>query len=269
MTGRLRVGTQGWLYDDWMGTFYPEGTASLDTLRLYARGFDSVEVDSTFYAVPSARTVSGWVERTPAGFTLALKMPREITHERRLWDPEPVLGDFIARARALGDRLGPILVQLPPDFAPSSFGALADFLPRLPGDLRFAVEVRHQGWITAETHELLSRHGVALALSDGPWLPRSWLLQLVDRPTADFHYIRWMGPDRALTEFSHVQTPRPDELDAWAAAIRTLADRGLDAFAYFSNFFEGHAPASARALQDRLGLRSVSPETLGEQISLF
>lgn len=269
MTGRLHVGTQGWLYDDWAAAFYPEGTSSADTLRLYGRAFDSVEVDSTFYAVPSARTVRGWVERTPPGFTFTLKMPREITHERRLREPEPVLGEFVARVRGLGDRLGPVLIQLAPDFTPDQFATLEEFLPLLPDDLRFAVELRHQGWINRETHDLLTMHRVALALSDGHWVPRTWLMQLVDRPTADFHYIRWMGPDRSLTDFSHVQTPRPEELDAWAAAIRPLPARGLDTFAYFSNFFEGHAPASARALQERLGLSVVDPGTLGEQISLF
>lgn len=263
------LGTQGWLYDDWAASFYPEGTSSPETLRLYARAFGSVEVDSTFYAVPSAGTVRGWVERTPPGFVFTLKLPRDITHERRLREPEPVLSEFTDRVRGLGERLGPILIQLPPDFTPGNAGALEEFLPRLPTDLRFAIELRHPGWITGETHELLTLHRVALALSDGPWISRSWLLQLIDRPTSDFHYIRWMGPDRSLTEFSRVQISRDEELDLWTEAIRPLPDRGLDVFAYFSNFFEGHAPASARSLQRRLGLPVVDPGALGEQISLF
>lgn len=267
--GRIRVGTQGWLYDDWAGTFYPEGTSQPDTLRLYARAFDTVEVDSTFYAVPSVSAVAGWAERTPPEFTLSLKLPREITHDRRLLDCGALLQEFVHRVRRLGRRLGPILVQMGPDFTPASAAALEAFLPLLARDLRFAVELRHSGWISRETHELLAMHGVALALSDGPWISRSWLLQLVDRPTAGFHYIRWMGPDRSLTDFSRVQVDRAEELDVWTDAIRPLEDRGLDCYAYFSNFFEGHAPGSARSFQTRLGREPVDPGSLGDQISLF
>lgn len=267
--GRLRIGTQGWLYDDWAGTFYPVGTTQPDTLRVYASAFGSVEVDSTFYAVPADRTVSGWIERTPPGFAFALKLPREITHERRLRGCEPLLRAFLNRVEQLGERLGPVLIQLPPDFSPASASALEAFLPLLPREMRFAVELRHSGWISRETHDLLSMHGVALTLSDGPWISRRWLLQLVDRPTADFHYVRWMGPDRTLTDFSRVQVERAAELAAWADAIRPLAARGIDCYAFVSNFFEGHAPATARALQGRLGIEPVDPAGLDEQIHLF
>lgn len=269
MSGALRIGTQGWVYDDWAASFYPEGTSQPETLRTYARAFDSVEVDSTFYAVPAVNTVRGWAERTPDDFVFALKLPREITHDHRLVGVKDRLEEFVERVRLLGSRLGPVLVQLAPDFTPSSTAALEEFLPLLPRDLRFAVEFRHPGWVSRGIHELLTMHGVAFALSDGPWISRSWLLQLVDRPTADFHYIRWMGPDRALTDFSHVQVDRGDELDAWAAAIQPLPARGLDTYAYFSNFYEGHAPASARSLQERLGIEPADPSTLGEQTTLF
>lgn len=268
MSGRIRIGTQGWNYPDWMGPFHPPGTRAADLLRVYARAFDTVEVDSTFYAVPSERTVRGWVERTPPGFTLALKLPREITHERRLRGAEGVLEEFFERARGLGDRLGPILVQLGPDFLPDQFPSLRAFLPRLPPGPRVAVEFRHSGWITAETHDLLRDHGVALALSDSQWLPRRWLLALVRRPTAGFHYVRWMGPDRTLTDFSRVQVDRSDELHAWAEALRDTP-AGVEVFGYFSNYFAGHSPASARELQRLLGQAPVPPEELGEQTTLF
>ena len=269
MSGRIRIGTQGWNYADWLGSFYPTGTRARDFLSVYARAFDTVEVDSTFYAIPSASTVRSWVERTPPGFTFALKLPREITHERRLVGAEDVLDEFVDRARELGDRLGPVLVQLGPDFSPGEFPALAAFLPLLPSDLRAAVEFRQQGWIRDDVLRLLADHRVALALSDGRWLSRRVLTELASRPTADFHFVRWMGPNRDVTEFSHVQVDRSREIGTWADVLHPLPIQGIDVYAYFNNHFAGHSPASARELQQRLGQAATQPEELGEQISLF
>lgn len=270
---RIRVGTQGWNYDAWLGGFYPEGTRPVDFLGTYARGFDSVEVDSTFYAVPSAKSVRGWAERTPPGFTLALKLPREVTHERRLRGAEDVTAEFFERARELGDRLGPVLVQLGPDFLPGELPALAAFLPLLPRDLRVAVEFRDRRWVDRRVLpgllSLLAAHEVAFALSDGPWIPRDVLLALAARPTAGFHYVRWMGPDRSITDHSRLQADRSREEAAWAEALLRAAARGTGVWAYFSNFWAGHAPGSARAMQRLLGQKTVEPGELGEQTSLF
>lgn len=262
----VRLGTQGWNYPDWVGAFYPEGTRPKDFLTAYARAFGTVEIDSTFYATPASSTVRGWVERTPPGFVFALKLPREITHERRLRDSEDETAGFFERARELGDRLGPVLVQLGPDFSPAERGALEAFLPLLPRDVRVAVEFRQRGWISEETWALLGEHGVALALSDGRWMPRRWLLELLARPTTDFHYLRWMGPDRSISVFSHVQVDRSDELDAWAEAMR---DVKVDVYGFANNHFAGHSPATVRELQRRLGQQPVEPEQLPEQTSLF
>ncbi|HEV2146059.1 MAG TPA: DUF72 domain-containing protein [Longimicrobiaceae bacterium] len=274
MTGAaVRVGTQGWNYDAWIGGFYPEGSRPAEYLSTYARAFDTVEVDSTFYAVPPAKTVRGWAERTPPGFTLALKLPREVTHERRLRGAEDVAAEFFDRARELEGKLGPVLVQMGPDFLPDEIPALAAFLPLLPRDLRVAVELRSRRWVDRRVLpgllSLLAAHGVALALSDGPWVPRDVLLALALRPTADFHYVRWMGPDRSITDHSHLQADRSEAEDAWAEALRRAAARGTATFAYFSNFWAGHAPGSARAMQRLLGQAPVDPGELGEQTSLF
>jgi uncharacterized protein YecE (DUF72 family) len=273
MTGRVRIGTQGWNYAAWLGPFYPEGTRPADLLSVYAQAFDTVEVDSTFYAVPPPNTVRGWARRTPDDFVFALKLPQEITHERRLRDVADETALFLDRARMLGDKLGPILVQLGPDFAPSDFDALAAFVPRLPAELRFAVEVRQPRWaspkILPDLRSLLAEHGVALALSDGRWFPRETMLELAGRPTAGFHYLRWMGPNRELTDFSHVQVDRTEEIGAWTSVLRGVLQRGVDVFGYVNNHFAGHSPASARDIQRRLGLRPVDPRELGDQISLF
>src|SRR4051812_2772782 len=146
-TARIRIGTQGWNYDAWIGPFFPSGTRPVDFLSVYSRAFDTVEVDSTFYAIPPSKTVRGWAERTPRDFKFALKMPQEITHERRLRDVADVTALFFERVRELEDKLGPILIQLGPDFGPVELPALAGFLPTLPSDIQFAIEFRQRGWI--------------------------------------------------------------------------------------------------------------------------
>ena len=265
----IRIGTQGWNYDAWVGPFYPDGTRPADFLGVYARAFETVAVDSTFYATPPAKTVRGWAERTPAHFRFALKLPQEITHERRLRDAEDLTRTFFDRARELGDKLGPVLVQLGPDFAPTELPALASFLPTLPNDVRVAVEFRQRGWIHDGILALLAEHHVALALSDGRWIPRKQMMQLATRPTAQFTYIRWMGPDRDIVDYSRIQVDRTRELEQWAGVIWPLAERGIDVFGYVNNHFAGHSPQSARELQQLLGQRPVEPEQLGDQMSLF
>ena len=273
MSGSVLLGTQGWNYADWVGPFYPEGSRQADFLGLYAQAFGTVEVDSTFYAIPPLKTVRGWARRTPPGFVFSLKVPQEATHERRLRGCEDVVRQFVTAARELGDRLGPLLVQLGPDFTPAEMDALEAFLPLLPGDVRAAVEVRNAKWMRPDALpdllSLLASHGRALALSDGKWIPREKVLELVARPTADFHYLRWMGPNRDLTVFSHVQVDRADEVAAWTDAVREAMGRGMDVYGYFNNHFEGHSPHSVRQLQRRLGQRPVDPSHIGEQISLF
>jgi uncharacterized protein YecE (DUF72 family) len=266
-----RVGTQGWNYAAWVGPFYPPGTRPADFLTLYGQAFDTVEVDSTFYAVPAPRIVRAWAERTPPGFTFALKLPQEATHERRLREAQPVVEEFLESARELGDKLGPILVQLGPDFRPAYLPELEAFVAALTPDVRWAVEVRHRGW-TEEPHlrrllDVLQAHGVALALTDGPWLPRDLATDLVRAPTADFHYLRFMGPNRDIVDYSHVQYAREEELDEWTTALTGMP--GLDVYCYFNNHFSGHSPATAREMQRRLGIRTVDPRELGEQTSLF
>ena len=269
MTGRVRIGTQGWNYDAWLGSFYPTGTRAADYLGTYARAFSTVEVDSTFYAVPAAKTVRGWAERVGDDFTFALKLPQAITHENRLRNSADLTQLFFERARELGPKLGPVLVQLGPDFGPEELPALAAFLPTLPTDVSVAVEFRQRGWLRESVLTLLAEHRVALALSDGRWIPRKSMLALAARPTADFAYIRWMGANRDLVDYSRIQIDRSEELEAWSHSIVGLTYRVGTIYGYINNHFAGHSPASARQLQRLLGQRPVEPDTLGEQIALF
>lgn len=269
MSDDVRIGTQGWNYDAWVGPFYPAGTRAADFLTVYARAFATVEVDSTFYAIPAARTVRGWAERTPPEFTFALKLPQEITHENRLRDSADIASLFFDRARELGPKLGPILMQLGPDFAPSELPALANFLPLIPRDVRVAVEFRQRGWIHDGIIALLAEHNVAVAFVDARWIPRRTMMGLAERPTSDFAYVRWMGPNRDLVDYSRVQMDRTRELESWAAVIKALARRVRTVYGYVNNHFAGHSPASARELQRLLHQRPVEPDQLGEQMSLF
>jgi uncharacterized protein YecE (DUF72 family) len=279
---RARVGCQGWNYDDWVTpkgsarpVFYPTGTRAEHMLELYARAFDTVEVDSTFYAAASDTTYDNWAARTPDDFTFALKLPREITHEQALGGAaaERALAEFCRGARRLGPKLAAVLVQLPPQFEATreNLRALAEFLPLLPEDIRFAVEFRDPFWFEEELLVPLSLHRhVSLALVEGPWVTRDrvWRAAAPLLETSEFVYVRWMGA-RDLTRFDEVVRPRDANLDRWATAVERLRGRGLSAYAYFSNFYEGHAPESANKLKRLLGDPVVSPADLEDQPSLF
>lgn len=271
MSGLVLLGTQGWNYPDWVGPFYPPGTRAADMLRVYSRGFSTVEVDSTFYALPAEAVVRSWRERVPDGFIFALKVPQEITHEKRLLGVEPLLHRFLGRVGALGTAMGPLLVQLSPEFRPTRANrdALRAFLELLPSRFRWAVEFRHSGWLDAETLALLRTCGVALVLADGRWIKRGIVLDLAIEPTADFAYVRWMGEHRRIADFSHPQIDREREFAAWAQALEALASRVRTVYGYFNNQYQGHSPASARAMQRLLGQAVVAPELLQEQVELF
>lgn len=269
MAASVRIGTQGWNYQDWVGSFYPAGTRPADFLPIYTRAFDSVEVDSTFYAVPAASTIGSWTARTPPGFLFSLKLPQEITHENRLRDDAGTTELFFQRVRQLGDKLGPTLVQLPPGFEASELPAFVSFLQRLPRDVQVAIEFRHRSWMHEGVYALLREHNVALALVEGRWLQRRSMLALAERPTADFAYIRWIGPDRDLVDFSRVQVDRTRELEVWRTAIDSLAARVDLIVGYVNNHYSGHSPATVRQLQRMFGVPVVEPEMLGEQLQLF
>lgn len=269
MAAKIHIGTQSWNYDAWVGPFYPEGSRAADYLTIYARAFDTIEVDSTFYGIPAAKTVRGWAQRTPDDFIFSVKLPQEITHERRLRNVDEPVSEFFGAMRELGPKLGPVLIQLGPDFGPTELPALAHFLPSLPRDLRFAVEFRHRGWIHDGVLALLAEHNVALVLSDGKWIQRKQMLQLAARPTSDFMYLRLMGNDQSIVDYSRIQVDRTRELEAWVAALGPSVEQDRDVFVYVNNQFAGHAPQSARDVQRLVGQRATEPEQIGEQMSLF
>ena len=274
----VKVGCQGWNYDDWVRAstageagFYPHGTRASEMLEVYSRAFETVEVDSTFYAIPSSSTVEQWAKRTPEGFTFALKLPQEITHARALGDgSEMILAEFCERARLLKEKLAAVLIQLPPVFELTKEAAIAlrDFLPRLPRDIRFSIEFRHTSWLRPKVLDLLARHNVSLALVEGQWLERTDVRRCAEHPTADFAYVRWMGA-RNLTRFDTVQRPQDANLRDWANLITSHCAQVKNVYAYFSNYYEGHAPTSANKLKRLLGQATTEASDLEDQPSLF
>jgi uncharacterized protein YecE (DUF72 family) len=271
----IRVGCQGWNYDDWTtkaggaGVFYPRGTRSGEMLAVYAEIFDTIEVDSTFYAIPPASVVESWYKKTPAGFTFSLKMPQEITHEHALRPGSfEIVDEFCERLKGLKEKLGVVLVQLAPQFEASKENAqnLRKFLERLPREIRFAVEFRARQWLIDWTFQELEKASVALCLTEGKWIPREITFGAVEQVKTDFSYIRFMG-ERDLTEFDKIYRHQDTNLEIWKAEIEKLKAREI--FVYFSNFYEGHAPASAGKLKKLVGQEIIDAGDLENQASLF
>ena len=272
---RIRIGCQSWGYDDWVKPaggdliFYPAGTKRGEMLVFYSKVFDTIEVDSTLYAIPPPTTFEKWRDETPEDFIFSLKFPREVTHDRRL-APEsiPVALEFAERARLLKDKLGVLLIQLPPSFEGSKENGkrLRHLLAELPGDIRFAVEFRDREWFIDWTFEEIERNGVTLGLVEGPWLPRELMFEAAARLTGDFAYIRIMG-ERDLEKFDRIYRHRDDILQSWATTIRDLAAKEI--YVYIDNYFEGFAPETAAKLQSLLNLPVSQAATAQEQGSLF
>lgn len=235
-TPELRIGTSGWSYAHWRGVFYPEHLPVSERLAFYATRFATVEVDATFYRLPSADTVARWRDAVPQDFLFAVKGSRFITHFRKLAGTADQERAFLQRMSLLGPKLAVVLWQLPPTLQRDD-RLLEEFVQRLPSDgPRHAVEFRHESWLGDGVLDLLRRHGVAMVSVSGD------MLRADLTPTTDFVYARFHGTARY-----HGSYERP-ALHPWAAFLRERLAEGSDCFAYFNNDFEGHAPADAARL---------------------
>lgn len=269
MTPRFFIGTQGWNYDFWSGRFYPRGTKSIDRLELYSRVFDTVEIDSTFYAMPPAGRFRSWYERTPAGFIFTAKLPRDITHDARLVGVDDALIEFCDRASELEEKLGPLLIQLPPDMTSRERPAVDAFVRSLPRELEFAIEFRDASWFDAQTFDLLHDLDVTMAVSVGPWLTTAAALEVAARAPGRFQYMRWLGSPRHQELDGTLIAERDEDLGQWAARILELLPDRPTVYAYFNNDYQGHSPESARRLQTLVGVEPADVERLQEQPDLF
>lgn len=265
---KISIGTSGWSYPDWVGPFYPEGAVARDFLSAYTQKFSVVEVDSTFYALPSATTVENWARRTPEEFRFALKVPGTVTHGQRgerpnvsqvLRDPAGELERFLELLQLLGERLAVVLFQFPyfrvKEFAVGEFlSRLASTLSTLPQGKRFAVEVRNKSWIGPELLGLLREHRVALAFLDHPYMPLPKAQAMPGRLTADFAYVRLLGDRYAIEKrtkkWGEPVLDRESRLREWAEILVELAANSSisNVFAFANNHFSGHGPATCRQL---------------------
>jgi len=272
---QIHTGCQGWNYEDWTtraagaSVFYPRGTRAGEMLAHYAKIYDTIEVDSSFYAIPSEASIEGWYKKTPADFTFSLKMPQQITHEHALRPSAfEIVDEFCERIKDLKEKLGVVLIQFAPQFEASKENAqnLRKFLERLPREIRFAVEFRDRRWLIDWTFQELEKASVALALVEGKWLPRELTFGAIEKLKTDFAYVRFMG-ERDLTAFDKIYRPQDANLEMWAGEIQRITAREI--FVYFSNFYEGHAPASVNKLKKLLGQEITEASDLENQASLF
>ncbi len=233
----LTVGTSGWQYRDWRGTFYPRKLAQRLWLEYYAGQFATVENNGTFYRLPSRDTFGGWRERVPDDFVMTVKASRYLTHVRRLRDPAEPVRRLLGAAAGLGDRLGPVLLQLPPDLRAEP-RLLAGCLAQFPAAIRVAVEPRHDSWWTDEVRDLLAARNAALVWADrqGTAIAPRWR-------TADWGYLRCHEGDGAPWPHYREQTLR-----AWAQRCAEGWPDKADVYVYFNNDQNCAAPGDAARL---------------------
>ncbi|PYN72283.1 MAG: DUF72 domain-containing protein [Candidatus Rokuibacteriota bacterium] len=225
---KFHVGTSGYNYPEWKGTFYPKDLPTSKMLPYYVERFTTVEINNTFYRMPSAKTVTGWGAAAPAGFTFVLKAPQKITHFSRLRDVAQPLGFFCETAQTLGDKLGPLFFQLPPNFKKAT-DRLADVLAKLPPALRVAFEFRHESWFDDEVYALLRARNAALCIA----ATEEGVTPAV--ATADFGYLR-------LREVEY----SAEDLQRWLQTIRDIGAGWRDAYVFFKHEDSGTGPALAR-----------------------
>ncbi len=240
---RFLLGTSGWNYAEWQGYFFPKDLPSRKWLPFYAERFPTVEVNYSFYRLPSEKTYANWYTQTPADFVFALKASRLITHYKRFKDVREEWKEFVRRAANLKQKLGPILLQCPPNFhaTAENIVVLENFLRDATDEQspRIAMEFRHESWFREEALLLLRRHRTGLVLSHSSRYPTPPIIA-----TADFIYYRCHGP-REL--FSSAYSD--EELHFWANHIKSLLKRGFDIYAYFNNDACGYAVSNAATLR--------------------
>ena len=245
-----RVGTIGFGYDDWAGPFYPPGEKSAAFLRFYATQFDCVELDTTFHAAPPADRFRHWAESVPDGFKFAVKAPKAITHQTAPAAAGGPMLEFLRAARALGSRLGPIVVQFPPTLSADAFGPMETLLGTLPADIRFAVEFRHPSWDRPQTAEMLARHRCCWVAAD------FGETAVTPTVTTDFSFLRLVGRHERFTVYDREQADVRPRLKWWFDRL-AKTDVG-EHWVMANNDYAGYAIGTARRARTLAG----APPTL-------
>ncbi len=237
----------GWSYKFWIDNFYPNHIHSQRFLEEYAKTFDTVEVDSTFYRVPSEETLDNWKKQTPDKFIFALKFPKKITHEKMLQNCQQETQFFLQRASRLQSKLGPMLLQLPPKFKSERLESLAKFLKEIPKEYRLAVEVRDEAILARELYDVLRENNVALTMTESPFMPKT------EEFTTDFVYVRWEGDRKKVKgTIGKIESDRTENIREWANRISSFPKSIREIFGYFSKYYSGHPPTDAKTLRTSL-----------------
>jgi uncharacterized protein YecE (DUF72 family) len=257
-----RLGTVGFGYTDWQGVFYPAGKKPEDYLEFYARHFNSVELDTTFYAIPDIQKIERWFAKVPDDFRFSLKCSRVITHEGLLDRNIGLMAQFLEVVGTFGSKLGVVLMQFPPNFGVNNLGRLPVFLKSLPDDIRIAMEFRDRDWFTDQTYELLREHRVALVAGDYVAPPRPIIV------TTDFLYIRWIGEHHRLAKLNAEQIDLTDRLLWWQDQIIQASRDANSVWGYMNNDYAGYAIATGNRIKQMLGL-PVAPIEADQQPTLF
>lgn len=254
--GKLRIGTSGFSYDDWLGNFYPQFCPKADYLQFYSSKFNIVEIDSTYYRIPQADMVKRWVKVTPDDFLFTAKFPKFVTHEGTIEKRLEYLKAFVKVMKQLGSKQGPLLMQFPYSFKPDQMENLKQLVAHLPENKQISIELRNKKWLEEkELFPLLEEKNISLCLIDHPWMPK------LNKTTADFAYFRFLGDRKKIeSDFSYVRNECEQELDYWAKVILELTASGKDCFAFFNNHFSGHSPTTAERFIERL--ENLQPEIL-------
>ena len=240
MQKSIYIGTSGWHYKHWRGPFYPPTLATKAWLGYYAEHLHCVEINNSFYRLPLPTTLTGWYHQTPPGFLFAVKAWRQITHRKRLLACTDPVQTFLPRIQTLGEKCGPMLFQLPPNFRCSP-ERLADFLALLPREQRFAFEFRDPSWHNHTVYELLAEHNTAFCIFELAGFLSPFTC------TADFVYIRLHGPNGPYRGTYDART-----LHGWAERLRQWRGQGKDVYLFFDNDEAGFAVQNALDLQHRV-----------------
>ncbi len=240
MAFHYHIGTSGWHYDHWRDIFYPAKLAKARWLEFYARHFDTVELNNSFYRLPSEDAFTNWHNSSPPDFTFAVKVSRFITHIKRLKNSEEPLEKFITRAKILEEKLGPLLYQLPPNLHRND-EVLESFLSNLPPGMQHVFEFRHPSWLEDKVFDILRQHHVGLCVFDMP------SLTCPPVATADFAYVRFHGSSGLYSSCYS-----DEELADWARKIASLAANLKAVYIYFNNDIEGFAVRNAETLRSYL-----------------
>ena len=253
--GEIRFGTSGWSYDEWIGPFYE--SSKIPKLTHYQQIFPTAEIDSTFYAYPTQRTVYGWLRHTGPDFTFSAKLPKLITHYKALKGAEDDLQRFLdlMQPLSLNGKLLALLIQLPPSQA-FDLDLLEAFFKTLPKQPRFAIEFRNKTWMNPETWKLLTRYGIANTIVDEPLLPPEPIV------TTDLAYIRWHGKGRNVW-YDYRYTS--DELKSWVPRVKEASARTKSLVGYFNNHFHGYAVENCVQVLEMLGIATLRQVEAGEK----